>query len=98
MHTAKALLLACLLAATPSFAAMSMDFRVFGSHELIAGESQGNLTVKWWQWASSFEYAESPGSDRRGERCAAGQQGDVWFLAGTYASKVTRRTCRIPEG
>jgi len=98
MHTAKALLLACLLAATPSFAAMSMDFRVFGSHELIAGESQGNLTVKWWQWASSFEYAESPVSDTTGERCAAGQQGDVWFLAGTYASKVTRRTCRIPEG
>ena len=98
MRLAKTLVLFFLLSASPCFAAMSMDFRVLGSHEMAAGESQGNLAVKWWQWAASFQYAESPVSDTTGERCAAGQQGDIWFLAGTYEEKVTRRTCRVPEG
>ena len=98
MRLAKALLVACLLAAPLSFAAMSLDFRVLGSHERVAGQTQADLSVRWWQWAASFQYADSPVSDLTGERCASGQHGDVWFLAGTYESKVTRRTCRVPEG
>jgi hypothetical protein len=54
--------------------------------------------VKWWKWASSFDYASSPVADTTGEHCAAGQEGDVWFLAGTYEQQATRRTCRVPEG
>jgi len=98
MRFAKAFLLACLLTAPLAFGAMSLDFRVLGSHERVTGQSQGDLSVKWWQWAASFKYADSPVSDTTGERCAVGQQGDIWFLAGTYESKVTRRTCRVPEG
>jgi hypothetical protein len=98
MRFARAFLAAALLASVPAFAAMSLDWRVLGSHERVNGETQADLSAKWWQWAASFQYADSPVSDTTGERCAAGQQGDVWFLAGTYESKVTRRTCRIPEG
>jgi hypothetical protein len=64
----------------------------------VAGLSQQELTVRWWQWAASFDYPVSPVSDMTGERCAAGQEGEVWFLAGTYSSSATRRTCRVPAG
>ncbi len=53
----------------------------------VEGISQPELTNRWWQWAGSFEYADSPVSDATGERCGAGQEGPVWFLAGTYGSK-----------
>jgi len=68
------------------------------ANEQVAGISQSELTRRWWQWASSFEYAESPISDPTGERCAAGQEGPVWFLAGTYGSAPARRTCHVPAG
>lgn len=62
----------------------------------VAGLSQSELTNRWWQWAGSFEYPDSPVSDTTGERCAAGQEGQVWFLAGTYGSRPASRTCKVP--
>ena len=64
----------------------------------VDGLSQPELTNRWWQWAGSFEYADSPVSDTTGERCAAGQEGPVWFLAGTYGPKPAKRTCKVPAG
>ena len=99
MKQLKRLLFTCLvLTATAVVASSPDDRRVFRTADDVAGESQAGLTVKWWQWAASFDYATSPVADRTGERCAAGQQGDVWFLAGTYGSNVTRRTCHVPAG
>ena len=92
------ILLLVLLASATSLMAATADIRVISPKEPVAGESQDALSVKWWQWAASFSYAESPVSDLSGERCGAGQEGNVWFLAGTYASKATRRTCRVPAG
>src|SRR5258708_11305394 len=66
--------------------------------EQVAGMTQSELTQRWWQWAASFQYADSPVSDSTGERCGAGQEGPVWFLAGTYGSAPARRTCHIPAG
>ena len=63
----------------------------------IEGMTQGELSVRWWQWAGSFRYADSPVADRTGEKCGAGQDGPIWFLAGTYGSSVTKRTCRVPS-
>jgi len=37
-------------------------------------------------------------SDTVGERCASKQRGIVWFLAGTYQSQRTNRTCTVPQG
>ena len=50
----------------------------------------------WWQWAGSFEQDESPVYDRKGTRCNLRQEGAVWFLAGTYGSGRTIRTCTVP--
>jgi hypothetical protein len=63
---------------------------------MVEGISQSELTNRWWQWAGSFEYADSPVSDATGERCGAGQEGPVWFLAGTYGSMPAKRTCKVP--
>lgn len=64
----------------------------------VAGTSQARWSRAWWQWAASFDREVSPVADTTGERCAAGQQGAVWFLAGTYAAERTSRTCEVPAG
>jgi hypothetical protein len=39
-----------------------------------------------------------PSSRRRGEQCAGGQSGKVWYLAGTVGSGSVTRTCTVPTG
>ena len=64
----------------------------------VAGVTQEEWSQRWWQWAASFEPGDSPVADRSGERCAAKQVGDVWFLAGTYGSRRVERACNVPVG
>jgi hypothetical protein len=66
--------------------------------EPIAGASQEEWARRWWQWAWSFDYPESPVADRTGQFCGARQVGEVWYLAGTYGTRRTVRTCRVPAG
>ncbi|MEO8103128.1 MAG: hypothetical protein ABI790_11400 [Betaproteobacteria bacterium] len=65
--------------------------------EPVAGISQADWSKAWWQWAGSFDQSDSPVADRTGKNCHLGQNGPVWFLAGTYGSKRTQRTCEIPR-
>lgn len=64
----------------------------------VSGLTQGEWTAAWWQWAYSFSADESPIVDRVGDRCAAGQKGSVWFLAGVYGSAPALRRCTVPAG
>ncbi|MEO6281586.1 hypothetical protein [Roseateles sp.] len=64
----------------------------------IAGASQEEWSKRWWQWAMSFDDDESPVADRDGRFCAEGQDGPVWFLAGTYGTARTVRSCHVPAG
>ena len=66
--------------------------------EKVAGQSQEDWSRMWWQWAGSFERHESPVSDKKGTRCHLRQEGAVWFLAGTYGSGRTIRSCTVPAG
>lgn len=66
--------------------------------ESVEGISQSEWSRRWWQWAGSFEQSESPIADRTGALCAQKQSGAVWFLAGTYGTKRTVRTCTVPRG
>jgi hypothetical protein len=66
--------------------------------EPVAGMTQAEWSRAWWQWAGSFDMRDSPVGDRTGERCASRQQGDVWFLAGTYGTARTIRRCVVPRG
>ena len=71
---------------------------VLPSHSFLAGKTLGEYGAEWWQWSLSIPLAESPVKDLTGEKCAAGQQGKVWFLAGTYESHPVKRRCTVPEG
>ena len=64
----------------------------------VAGVSQAEWSKRWWQWAAAFPHEESPVSDRTGARCAAGQHGPVWFLAGAFGSAMVHRRCTVPKG
>ena len=64
----------------------------------VEGLSQEEWSRAWWQWAGSFEMSESPIADRSGALCGSKQKGPVWFLAGTYGTHRTIRTCKVPRG
>lgn len=66
--------------------------------EKIAGRSQADWSRAWWEWAGSFADYESPIADKKGTRCQQKQSGPVWFLAGTYGTHRTIRSCTVPAG
>lgn len=55
------------------------------------------LARDWMRWALEQPYTTGPVADMTGAQCAMGQEGPVWFLAGTYGGPVTRH-CTIPAG
>ncbi len=61
------------------------------------GKSYGEWGGAWWNWALQFPYLSDPITDDTGEDGDQGQQGPVWFLAGTYGSSVDR-TLTVPVG
>jgi len=65
--------------------------------ESVGNISQADWSKAWWQWAGSFNHAESPIADRTGGNCHLKQNGPVWFLAGTYGTQRTIRTCTVPR-
>jgi hypothetical protein len=48
------------------------------------------LAAAWWNWALQFPEATNPVVDATGEFCHLGQEGLVWFLAGTFGGAATR--------
>lgn len=90
-----ALLLAAIVAVRPGYAAEQL---IVPPDEAVAGISQAEWSQAWWQWAGAFERKESPVADKTGQFCGSKQEGPVWFLAGTYGTKRTIRTCRVPAG
>jgi hypothetical protein len=66
--------------------------------EKVASRSQADWSRAWWEWAGSFAEYESPIADKKGTRCQLKQSGPVWFLAGTYGTQRTIRTCTVPAG
>jgi len=89
------LMLALLLAAG---AARAQTGPLIPPGKAIAGTTQEEWSKRWWRWAMSFEDEDSPVADRDGRLCASGQAGPVWFLAGTFGTARTVRSCRIPAG
>lgn len=55
------------------------------------------LVIGWMRWAMALPWLDGPINDSTGEHCALGQDGPVWFLAGTSGGTVTRE-CDIPNG
>lgn len=62
----------------------------------VGDETFGELTARWWQWAEWLPIP--PYLDPDGRLCEMGQEGDVWFLAGTDGSFNVKRECVVPSG
>ena len=62
------------------------------------GQSYPVWAADWWTWALSQPVATNPVLDTTGEHCAVAQQGNVWFLAGTFSSGPITRDCTVPAG
>jgi len=77
--------------------ANAQDGSTIPPNEPISGMSQEDWSRAWWQWAGSFENSQSPIADQTGEFCDHKQAGPVWFLAGTYGTHRTVRTCSVPR-
>ena len=62
-------------------------------------KTYAEVGAEWWQWAVQAPATDNPLFDTTGEKCTVGQQGPVWFLAGTSGSGApTQRTCKVPFG
>jgi hypothetical protein len=62
------------------------------------GNSSGEWSARWWQWALSIPAATNPVLDETGANCAEGQSGPVWFLAGSFFGGTFERACTVPPG
>jgi hypothetical protein len=61
------------------------------------GQSYGEWSGAWWQWAYSIPVDMNPVADPTGEFAAVGQSGPVWFLAGNFGG-TTVRNAAVPAG
>jgi hypothetical protein len=69
----------------------------FTPEEKPYGISFGQWTVRWWQWAYSTPININPVADKSGINANINQDGEVWFLAGTFGEgKLVERYCSIP--
>jgi hypothetical protein len=67
--------------------------------KIITVKTYADLGSEWWQWAVQAPATDNPLLDEDGSNCRVGQQGPVWFLAGTQGSgKPTVRRCEVPGG
>ena len=53
------------------------------------------LVREWTRWAMELPWSTGPINDPTGAMCGEGQEGPVWFLAGTSGGAATRE-CDIP--
>jgi hypothetical protein len=71
--------------------------RVIPTNARAFGTTYADLAGAWWNWAAQFPYATNPIVEQGEVDCSRGQEGPVWFLAGTFGEVVTRQ-CAIPPG
>jgi hypothetical protein len=66
--------------------------------ELVFDRSQAEWSEAYLQWIATFARDGSPIADTTGARCAARQEGDVWFLATSDGTQPVVRDCAVPAG
>ena len=65
-------------------------------HAKPYGQTYGEWTAAWWQWALSIPEATNP-LVTSGEFCDEGQSGPVWFYAGNFGWDE-EKFCTMPKG
>lgn len=64
----------------------------------VAGRTIGEWTGVWWTWLLTSPLHRDPAQDDSGAHCGIGQDGPVWFLAGSFNEFPVTRRCNVPEG
>jgi hypothetical protein len=59
--------------------------------------SPEGLAARWVRWVAAARADRNPIADETGADAAANQPSDVFFLAGSYGERLTRR-CTVPAG
>ncbi len=72
--------------------------RILPPHTKPYGQSYGEWTAAWWQWALAAPAAVNPLTDDSGAHCAEGQDAKVWYLAGVANGGTATRSCTVPTG
>ena len=72
--------------------------RVFPSDSNPYGNTYGEWSARWWQWALAIPAATNPVLDETGADCAEGQIGQVGFLASSFFGGTFDRACAVPTG
>lgn len=75
----------------------SINAGVYSKDSSPFGIPYSEWMAKWWQWTFSVPAAQHPRDQYTPEKCAANQEGPVWFLADQLGGKE-ERTCTIPAG
>lgn len=81
--------------ASPALASKAKPAKA--SHPFEHLSPTDDLLIGWLRWALAQPYHEGSIADTTGEKCALGQQGPVWYLAGTFGGPVVRE-CDVPAG
>jgi hypothetical protein len=73
------------------------DVQILKPDQPVAGQTQLFWAQAWWQWILSIPAATNPGNDQTGAFAATGNNGPVFFLAGTFGGAASR-TIVVPSG
>ena len=91
-------LVCALLYVTATNAVASESMKPLPPDARVAGKSASEWSAAWWQWAFAQPDGLRAYQDPTGAACTQGQQGAVWFLAGTSGSDAVKRRCAVPKG
>jgi hypothetical protein len=87
-----------LIVALPSFAnGDDINPYVYSTDSSPHGITYQKWTGEFWRWLLSLSASEHPRENYTPEKCANGQDGDVWFLEAPLSGEE-ERTCTIPAG
>jgi len=93
---------ACAALAATAVPAPAADPRpeslVIDPDDVVLDHPQAEWAEAYLQWVAAFPRGNSPVTDTTGALCAAKQDGDVWFLAGSDGTGPVERRCSVPQG
>lgn len=72
--------------------------QVVSPQRKIAGKSYADWGVEWYRWDLGNPTSKASSLDPTGANNSVGQDGPVWFLAGSSTGGAVERTVTVPQG
>ena len=71
---------------------------IISPNTVVAGKTQSEWSAAWWRWALSYPASTNPLFDSTGAFAYLGNQGTVFFLAGTATGSPATRQATVGSG